>query len=232
MKNPIDAEALKARVHALTDLKISIEEQLRMEGAWLQSQIQPHFIYNTLNSIVALGVMDFPKMQALLEEFSNYLRLSFDFKNSEVVVPIEQELLLVRSYLYIEKERFGNRLMVQWETDSYMNFDLPPLSIQPLIENAINHGILQRRKGGTVYIRIQQRSTHMEITVQDDGKGMTKDELNQLFMKINGSVKHKGVAIRNIDRRLKQLYGRGLTILSIPEQGTTVSFQIPLKNKE
>ncbi|MBP2241580.1 sensor histidine kinase YesM [Cytobacillus eiseniae] len=231
VKKPIDARELKARVHALTDLKLSIEEQLRMEGAWLQSQIQPHFIYNTLNSIVALGVMDIPKMQALFEEFSNYLRLSFDFKNSEPVVSIEHELSLVQSYLYIEKERFGDRLMVQWEAESYTNFELPPLSIQPLVENAINHGILQRRRGGTVNIRIQQHANHIEISIIDDGIGMTKEELEQLFMKINGTVKKKGIGIRNIDRRLKQLYGRGLTIQSIPEQGTTVSFQIPLENK-
>ncbi|WP_347835123.1 response regulator [Gracilibacillus sp. JCM 18860] len=148
VKKPVDSTELKARVRALIELKLSIEERVRMEGAWLQSQIQPHFLYNTLNSIAALGEIDLPKMQALLEEFSNYLQLSFDFKNSDPMVPLEHELSLVRSYLYIEQERFRDRIKVCWEIEPNINVFLPPLSIQPLVENAVRHGILQRKEGG------------------------------------------------------------------------------------
>lgn len=227
VKKPVDAWELKARVKALTELKISFDERLRMEGAWLQSQIQPHFLFNTLNSIAALGLEDFTKMQELLEEFSNYLRLSFDFHNAEPVVSLDDELALVRSYLYIEKQRFGDRLQVEWNLDPDLDFCLPPLSIQPLVENAVKHGLMKRTSGGTIWIQITDKGEYSEVSIQDNGEGMTEDDLNQLFYRTGHAKKRASVGLRNIDRRLKQLYSRGLTIASKPEQGTTVTFRIP-----
>lgn len=228
---PVDAWELKAKVRALTELKLSIEEHLRMEGAWLQSQIRPHFLFNTLNSIVALGLEDFDKMQALLEEFSRYLRLSFDFHNAQPLVPYEDEMELVRSYLYIEKQRFGERLQVEWELNPSPDLQLPPLSIQPLVENAIQHGIMQRTNGGTIWIRISEGPEYHEICVQDDGKGMSEEQLKQLFAKAPDPSKGSGVGLRNVDRRLTQLFGRdhnsGLSIDSTPDKGTTITFRIP-----
>ncbi|HZG82208.1 MAG TPA: ATP-binding protein [Brevibacillus sp.] len=227
VKKPVDAWDLKARVKALTELKISFDERLRMEGAWLQSQIQPHFLFNTLNSIAALGLEDFTKMQALLEEFSNYLRLSFDFHNSEPVISLHDELALVRSYLYIEKQRFGDRLQVEWDLDPELDFYLPPLSIQPLVENAIKHGLMQRTSGGTLWIHIKDQGEYCEVSIQDNGKGMTEEVRNQLFNQTGYTKKRASVGLRNIERRLKQLYRQGLAIDSSPEQGTTVTFRIP-----
>jgi sensor histidine kinase YesM len=117
LKKPADAWELKARVRSLIQLKTYFEERLRMESAWLQSQIQPHFLYNTLNSIAALGVIDLEKMQTMLHEFSNYLRLSFDFKNTSPLVDLEHELSLVRSYLYIEQMRFEDRIKVEMDVE-------------------------------------------------------------------------------------------------------------------
>lgn len=85
-----------------------------MEAAWLQAQIQPHFLHNTLNSIASLSEIDPSRMVALIGEFSHYLRASYDISNLERFIPLEQELGLVRSYLYIEGERFGERLRVRW----------------------------------------------------------------------------------------------------------------------
>ena len=197
-----------------------------MEGAWLQSQIQPHFLYNPLNSIAALGMVDVSKMQSLLEEFSNYLRLSFDFKNVDQIISLKREIDLVRSYVYIEKERFGDRVQIDWEIDPNINFKLPPLTIQPLVENAINHGLLSQLEGGTVCILITENDDLYEITVSDDGKGMTSQEIEQIFSMDRHPEERKGVGLLNIDRRLKQLYGRGLSIESTPNEGTVVSFQI------
>lgn len=228
---PVDSLELKTRVNALTKLKFSIEERLRMEAAWLQSQIQPHFLFNTLNSIAALGLSDFHKMQALLEQFSQYLRLSFDFKNSEPTVPLEHELELVRSYLYIEKERFGERINIVWELEPNLNLFLPPLSIQPLIENAVNHGILQRSSGGTIWIQIKSSPEYSEVIIKDDGVGMKEDRLEQLFNQQQPlSNKRTRVGLRNINKRLKQLYNTQLVIESSVNNGTSVSFRIP--NKE
>lgn len=229
VKKPVDGKELKAKVRALIDLKLSIEERIRMEGAWLQSQIQPHFLYNTLNSIAALGVEDPAKMQDLLEEFSNYLRLSFDFRNADPVIPLDQELALVRSYLHIESVRFGERLDIHWDIDYDDQFYLPPLSIQPLVENAIRHGVMQQTEGGMVCIRIKQQNNDIEIAIIDDGNGMTELEVENIFKREASSNKRQGIGLPNIDRRLKQLYSNGLSVQSRLGEGTTVSFQIPIK---
>lgn len=227
VKKPIDGLELKARVHALAQLKFSIDDRLRMESAWLQSQIQPHFLFNTLNSIAALGFIDFEKMQSLLDEFSNYLRFSFDFRNASPLVSLEHELSLVRSYVYIEKERFGSRLQVQWNIDAGITISIPPLSIQPLVENAIKHGLMSRNRGGTVSINIHKHSDHVLIAITDDGVGLEKEQLDPSFTKLGSSAVRTGVGLKNIDRRLKQQFDQGLQIRSFPEQGTSVSFQIP-----
>jgi len=219
---PIDAWELRARVQALTKLKTSVEERLRLEAAWLHAQIQPHFIFNTLNSIAALGAMDVDRMQLLLEEFSNYLRTSIDFHNTDRVVPVERELALVRSYLYIEKERFGAAIQEVWDLDAPLDFHLPPLAIQTLVENAINHGILRRSGGGTVRIRIKHAAEGVRVTVQDDGVGIGEEGMKRPFEPASG-----GIGLRNTDTRLRQLYGQGLHIDSSQGQGTTVSFVIP-----
>ena len=207
--------------------------RLRMESAWLQSQIRPHFLYNTLNSIAALAAIDIEKMLTLLYEFSNYLRLSFDFKNASPLVDLEHELSLVRSYIYIEQERFGDRIKVEWEVDEGISIRVPPLSIQPLVENAVKHGLMSRSRGGTVSIVIRRQEGRVDILVKDDGVGMRKEQIEQLFAapphSNTGTRLSNGVGLRNIERRLRQLFRSGLHIESEPDQGTIVRFSIPEK---
>ncbi|GIQ71145.1 hypothetical protein XYCOK13_39690 [Xylanibacillus composti] len=222
---PVDARELRSRVRVLTELKLSIEDRLRMEAAWLQAQIQPHFLYNTLNSIAALSTMDIHKMQRLLEEFSHYLRTSFDFHNTDQVIAVERELALVRSYLYIEKERFGERLQIEWDIDSSISVLLPPLSIQTLVENAVNHGILRKSQGGKLHIQVKDKRKFVEVAVHDNGAGMPEVLLRQVLSRQPAIT--SGVGLSNTDRRLKQLYGKGLHIQSAPGLGTSVSFHIP-----
>ncbi|MDQ0111126.1 sensor histidine kinase YesM [Paenibacillus harenae] len=222
---PVDALELRSRVSALTDLQQSIADRLRLEAAWLQAQIQPHFLFNTLNSISALIDIDVDRMRNLLHMFGEYLNKSFNFNNADHVVPLAHELELVRSYLYIEKERFDERLNVIWEADEQQTLDLPPLSIQPLVENALIHGILKRSRGGTVCIRIVYNDDFTEVSIIDDGVGMEKEKLQSLLMK--RTSESGGIGLLNIDRRLKQLYGEGLLVVSEPHEGTSVTFRIP-----
>jgi two-component system sensor histidine kinase ChiS len=222
---PVDALELKYRVWSLTSLKQSVDERLRMEAAYLQAQIHPHFLFNTLNSIMALSDLDTEKMRRLGEAFTSYLRISFDFLNSGELVSLTHELELVQAYLYIEKERFEERLTILWEVDTDLDLQLPPLTIQPLVENAVKHGLLSQAKGVTIHIRIvrQERATLFEI--KDDGKGMEQEVVRQL---LDAPVKGKrGIGLSNTNRRLIQTYGKGLTIHSSPGQGTTVSYVIP-----
>lgn len=222
---PVDALELKYRISALIRLKQSINERLRMEAAYLQAQIHPHFLFNTLNSIMALSEIDTEKMQKLGQAFATFLRVSFDFMNTGELVELAHELELAEAYLYIEKERFENKLAVIWEVEPGLNLLLPPLTIQPLIENAVKHGLFSRSRGGTLHIRIVRQESSALVEVMDDGIGMDQETVHRL---LNPSLKGTGgIGIFNTNRRLIQLYGRGLSIVSKPGEGTIVSFAIP-----
>jgi sensor histidine kinase YesM len=222
---PVDLLELKARVRALTNLRQSIQEQLRLEAAWLQSQIQPHFLFNTLNTIASLSEIDTERMTKLLNEFGNYLRKSFDVHNTESLTPVENELDLISSYLYIEQERFGDRLQVKWEIGESLDFYIPPLTIQPLVENAVRHGVLKQANGGTVTVRITAEDAHYEIAIEDDGIGMDQAKMQEILA---GQPYHvSGIGVVNTNKRLKKIYGNGLEMESETGKGTTVKFQIP-----
>ncbi|KEQ27861.1 ATP-binding protein [Paenibacillus tyrfis] len=224
---PVDAQELRMRVKALTDVTRAAREQKRLEAAWLQAQIEPHFLFNTLNSIAALVDVDSTRMRDLLIAFGDYLRASFDSANSDQLVPLRKELDLVRAYLYIEKERFGDRIQVVWEVVEHLELQVPPLSVQPLVENAVRHGILRRSKGGTVRIRIQDLGDGVEISIEDNGVGLEPDMLAQALHRGEPVGRHSGIGMANTDRRLKQIYGKGLLVRSRPGEGTIVSFVVP-----
>lgn len=224
---PVDASELRMRVKALTDVARAAREQKRLEAAWLQAQIQPHFLFNTLNSIAALGDEDTARMRNLLVAFGDYLRASFDSANSDQLVPLRKELDLVRAYLYIEKERFGQRVRVEWEADDHLHLRVPPLSVQPLVENAVRHGLLRRSKGGTVRIRTEDLGDRVEISVEDDGVGMEPGTLPQALQRAKPLHRGAGIGLANTNRRLKQQFGEGLLVRSRPGEGTVVSFVVP-----
>jgi sensor histidine kinase YesM len=221
---PVEAIEIKSRIEALATIKQSVRDQLRLEAAWLQAQIQPHFIFNALNAVTALSDINLDKMRNLLDEFSNFLRNKFKFQNMDKLVPIEEELSLVRSYLYIEKVRFEERLQVIWETDDCGDIKVPFLTIQPLVENAIRHGIMKRNRGGTILIRISVYETHAEIIVEDDGDGIDGAQLQRILERKADS--HSGVGLINTDLRLKRHFGTGLHITSTLGTGTKVTFHV------
>lgn len=224
---PMNAAELKSRVRSLTNLKKSVYERLRLEAAWLQAQIKPHFIINTFNAISALSTIDTDRMDDLVEELCTYLRLSIDFQNSDQAAPLEHELKLLKSYLFIQKERFGDRLHIVWDVDDQIKLAIPPLTIQPLVENALNHGILNRMTGGEVRIQIADHESFVEVCVADNGVGIAEETLRHLLDR--RTDKRSGIGLLNTDRRLKQFYGTGLNIESKLGVGTTVSFLIPKK---
>ena len=221
---PVDPLELRSRVKALTDVKQSVQERLRMEAAWLQAQIHPHFLFNTLNAIMTLNEIDTERTNKLLEALSDFLRESFKFQNIDELVPLEDELKLVQSYLYIQQERFGSRISATWELEVSSNVMIPSLTIQPLIENAIEHGILKQVNGGTIHIQILDYDTFIEITVSDNGIGMDEETKKQLL--VRRLKTSSGVGLLNTDLRLKQHYGAGLQINSQPNQGTSISFKV------
>ncbi|MGE6576901.1 ATP-binding protein [Paenibacillus xylanexedens] len=222
---PVDAVELKYRIRALTMLNQSIQERLRMEAAYLQAQIQPHFLFNTLNSLMVLSDIDTEHMRKLGDAFSSYLRISFNYLNTGELVKLSYELELVEAYLFIEKTRFEDRLSVVLNVEPDLPLLLPPLSIQPLIENAVRHGLLSRNVGGTLCLSITRHEGYTRIEVKDNGKGMEPEKVAELLRATLGGK--GGIGIANTNRRLLQRYGQGLSIVSEPGEGTMVSFDIP-----
>ncbi|SIS64927.1 ATP-binding protein [Salimicrobium flavidum] len=218
---PVDTSELQARVTGLMEMKKSFEERLRLEAAWLQAQIKPHFLFNTLNTIAHLGETDTDRMLEVLEEFSEFLQRSYSMRNEEGLVSMEDELELTRSYVNIQKARFGEKLMVNWEIGE-SHLKIPPLSIQTLVENAINHGILNKIDGGTVSIQVQREAGDTLVSIVDDGVGMSPEKVERIETETLGS----GVGLMNTDRRLRKIFGEGLRIYSSEGQGTFVSFKV------
>jgi DNA-binding response OmpR family regulator len=223
---PLDRIEFTGRVRTLIRLKRSVREQLRTEMALIQAQIRPHFLYNTLNTIAGLSETDPDRMRELLYNFGQYLRASFDASNLQRLVPFEQEWLLVTTYLQIEKARFGERIRLTTNVQDGLVFTLPPLSIQPIVENALRHGVLKRIEGGQIGITIEPdpEGDFIRIEVRDDGVGFPEGVAEAVPKGTHGG----GIGLSNVHRRLLAQYGRGLEIESAPDRGTRVSFVIPI----
>lgn len=224
LTKPVEASELRVRVRTLLQMKRSVTERIRMELAFLQAQIKPHFLFNTLNSIAALSKRQPEQMTELLVEFGHYLQESFRFDNSEPLIAFERELRLVKSFLHIEKVRFEDWLTFDLDI-SVEQFQLPPLTIQPLVENAVRHGIMARADGGHVQLRVWQEERHIWIAVKDNGVGMSAETL----ARVRSIQSSGGIGIPNIEGRLNQLFGHGLTIRSEPGQGTEIQFKLPIE---
>lgn len=187
------------------------------------SQIQPHFMYNALNAIKYLTKKDPLKAESAIVKFSGYLRANMDSLTQKEPIPFSKELDHVKNYAEIEKLRFGDRLKVEYEIDTE-NFTIPPLTVQPIVENAIKHGVNQKAEGGTVKIITYETESYNIIIVEDDGVGFDVNEEK------NDGRSHVGVA--NIKKRLEAMLDAYIEIESKIGEGTTVTVKIPKKEEE
>lgn len=208
-------------------IKTFHEERVAAELSFLHAQIKPHFLYNALNSIISISRYDADKARDLLTDFSNYLRRSFDIKNTDSFVPLSNEIELVRAYTGIEKARFEERLEVAFDIPGNLDVRVPALILQPLAENAIIHGILPKEEGGRVDISAKKDGKYILFKVSDNGVGMDTAKQRSVL-----SDNRTGVGLYNIDKRLKRLYGKGLEIKSGPGKGTEIAYSIRLSGKE
>lgn len=227
---PVERLELLSRVKALTTVKNAVREQLHLEAVWLQAQIQPHFIFNTLNSIAALSEIDLKKMNDLLVNFSNFLRSKYQFQYIDELISIEEEFHIVQSYLNIEQVRFGDRLEVVWKISKHEMVKVPFLSVQPLVENAINHGVMERISGGKVTISTVVQEDHVIVSVEDDGVGMDEATLQNLLERKAGV--RTSIGLINTNQRLMRSLGTELHIHSKLGQGTIISFVVPTSYSE
>ncbi len=204
-----------------TSRALLMEAQMRA----LRAQISPHFIYNSLNAIASFINTDPPRARELVLEFADFTRYSF--RNHGDFTTIAEELKSVDSYLLLERARFGERLNVTLHVGpEVLNTVIPFLSLQPLVENAVQHGIEVRDGPGHITITAQDAGAYAEVIVEDDGVGMDPEHAHEILAGRNGGGH---VGLRNVDLRLRRFYGpkNGLTVETAPGEGTLIAMRVP-----
>ena len=182
------------------------------------SQIQPHFMYNALTSIAMMCQIDPDTAQEATVTFADYLRGNMDSLKQTKPVPFETELEHLKKYLYIEKLRFADLLNIEYDIQT-TGFYLPLLSIQPLVENAVKHGVGMKEDGGTVKISTRETETSYEVVIEDDGVGFDVNE-----QKDDG---RSHVGMENTKKRLHDMCGAQVVITSVIGEGTTARVILP-----
>lgn len=225
---PFSQEEIQSRVKSLIQLTEAMDNALKSQIAFLQAQIKPHFIYNALSNIIALCYEDGKKAAELLALLSRYLRHIFQTDQSNQMIPLYQELDIIKAYVEIERLRFGERLKYKTYINQEVSKDeimVPTLMIQPLVENAIRHGLFDKEGEGTVTLTITEGEGYIRIIVEDDGVGISEDEI----YKIMNNKEGKGVGIKNIQKRVEALKEASFSIDSELEEGTRCSLFLPKK---
>ncbi|MFD0589674.1 histidine kinase [Paenibacillus sp. GCM10027627] len=227
ISRPLDAGEVRVRVHTLLSMNRLVKEAATNEMAFLRSQIKPHFLYNALGTIMSLCYTDGARAGELLSSLSRYLRIIFHLDNTEETVTLGKEMELIGAYVDIEKERFGSRVQVEFDVDeSLYSTKVMPLTIEPLVENAIRHGVSKQVEGGRVKLSIQREGELMRVTVEDDGVGMTALQVQEV---LGFAAANQGVGFRNITRRLMHQTGKQPLVESSLAHGTKVTIWMPLE---
>lgn len=185
------------------------------------SQIQPHFIYNTLTSIKYLCRHEPQEAVDTINEFTLYLRGNINSLTECDKIAFGKELEHVRHYIAIEQKRFGDRMKVEYDIQE-SDFNVPPLTLQPLVENAVKHGICKRDEGGNIVISTGKDSGGYSIIIKDDGVGF---DMNRFRAVDRDGTKHIGLI--NVKKRIEQRCNGTLEVKSTVGEGTTISIHIP-----
>jgi len=194
----------------------------------LQTQINPHFLFNALNTIGSFTRTKPNKARSLLSELAMYMRRNLDAGDG--FTRLGAELEQIRSYIKIEQARFGDRVHCEWELEEGVeDIKIPSLIIQPLVENSVKHGILGRDEGGTIWVRIPIRKGLLHVEIEDNGVGIAPDKLTAILLSEGEFSGDDHIGVRNCNQRLEQIYGPAhtLSVTSHLGRGTLISFTIP-----
>lgn len=206
------------------ELLVKQEQELsEMQRKIMLSQIQPHFLYNSLNTIYFLCEKDAAVAQKAINDFAEYLRGDLDSLKANRPVLFEKELRHIKYYLALEQIRFEDELRIEYDIQEE-EFFLPALSIQPLVENAVKYGVGKAPEGGTVKIMTRKYDLGYEVIVSDDGVGFDMTEWKK--------DKRSHIGIENVRQRLQIMCGGTLSILSKKGIGTTATIKIPFRKEE
>ena len=207
-----------------TLMEVSKVEQMKTmankaELKALQRQINPHFLFNALNAITSFIRIDPNKARELIINLASYLRYNLELDSE--FIDIKKELQQVKDYIEIEKARFGNKINIVYEIDD-VDIEIPSLTIQPLVENAIIHGILKDKGAGTIKIILKDKGEKVKISIIDSGIGISDEAIQNVY---KDSVPENKIGLYNVHLRIKLIYGQGLIIKRL-EKGTKIEFYI------
>ncbi|OPY58012.1 MAG: Sensor histidine kinase YpdA [Pelotomaculum sp. PtaU1.Bin035] len=200
----------------------------KIELEVLQAQINPHFLFNTLNAVITYSRTNPEIARRLLIRLASFFR--YALKRHGNFNSLKEEIDYVNTYLVLEKARFREKIRIQRDIDTnLLDCQVPVLILQPLVENAIKHGIQPKDGTGTVHIAARLLNGEIQFIIRDDGVGIKKDKIPEVLLPGFGSG--NGVGLSNVHERLKYLFGRsyGLQIESDENMGTSVYFKVPLK---
>lgn len=221
--------------------KVETEKQLeaaRME--LLKSQINPHFLFNTLNTISGMARLEGAgDTEQMITSLSSLFR--YNLKMSDQIVILERELKVVEDYMFIQKMRFGKRVAYGYrlELDPAMVM-IPAFTLQPLVENAIIHGISKKEEGGKIFLRIWEREGNVVISVADTGLGMSEERyeeicraLQEIRSRQRNRTSRTGIGLGNIYKRIHTMYKNGdMKIYSKKGRGTVIQMLIPQNGRK
>lgn len=233
---PYEAELVRgiANFLSLQLLQLKIDEQsfLRDQAEFqvLKAQINPHFLYNALGTIMALVLKKPDTARVLIKNLSDFMRQTLD--RTHEMTTLSEDLAIVRNYLHIEKARFGDRITVIEDIPAELqNEQIPVFSIQPLVENAIRHGLSPLKEGGTIRISAWNSPNGCFVEVSDNGTGIPAAKQSRLLVDEPAYVSEtgQGIGLNNVNKRLKRLFGEesGLRINSKWGEGTRVLIRLP-----
>lgn len=221
--------SLQAMAVGLSQIISTLMEVSRVEGIKemankaelkaLQTSINPHFLFNALNAIISSIRIDPDKARELIVNLSGYMRYNLELTDESI--DIRRELQQVQHYVEIEKARFGSRLSVLYDIDE-VTVRIPSLVIQPLVENAIIHGILKGKGNGTVDISVKDHGDSVRVRIADTGAGISEETIAKVY---SGSMEGNKIGLNNVHQRIKLIYGTGLTIRRLAK-GTEIYFDV------
>lgn len=209
--------------------KLAMERELEnMKFDLLKNQINPHFLFNTLNVIAGMANLEEAEVsEKMIRALSDLFR--YNLKTKEAEVPLAQELKAVEDYMYLQQMRFGKRVScsICCDVDKERTI-VPVFTFQPIVENAIIHGICKKEEGGEIRIHIRERNESVVITIGDTGVGMDAENLDKMRKQIETDAEYSGIGLGNVFRRVKSMYQEGsVEIYSKKQAGTVVILTLP-----
>lgn len=222
LQKPILMDKLFIRIESLLAIRQSSIDAIEVELNYLYSQVTPHFVYNTLNTIIGLSYTDMNNTREALYCLATYFRAKLNVHYRNSFVSVEEEVELVKAYLYIEKMRFGDRLNIKYDIDESIQLMIPALSIQPLVENAVFHGISKKQEGGTIEVSIQREGQFVRIKIYDNGVGIPEEKLQKLI-----NEESTRIGFMNPLKKFKLMKNASLRLYSEEGKGTTIVILLP-----